>query len=145
MKIYLDNCCFNRPFDNQRYLNVSLETQAKLRVQEEIHNGKHDLVWSSIEDYENSHNPFEIRRTSIAKWRNLAVKIQMADEEVVQKAEEIMKKGINNKDALHIASAISAECDAFITVDRKLLRTPIDGIKTMSPIDFLNYEESEND
>ena len=145
MKIYLDNCCYNRPYDDQSYLNVSLETQAKLRVQEEIRAGKHELVWSAIEDYENAQNPFEIRRDAIAQWRNLAVKIQMADDSVIRNAKEIMKKGIKNKDALHIASAIAANCDVFLTVDRKLLKTPIDGIKTVSPIDFLNYEEEAND
>lgn len=67
MKIYLDNCCFNRPYDDQTYLNVHLETQAKLQVQEEIRTKKHELVWSSIEDYENSQNPFEICRDTISK------------------------------------------------------------------------------
>ena len=141
MKIYLDNCCYNRPYDDQSYLNVSLETQAKLRVQEEIRTGKHELVWSAIEDYENAQNPFEIRRDAIAQWRNLAVQVQMADTAVVENAKNIMQKGIKNKDALHIASAIAAKCDVFLTVDRKLLKTPIDGIKPLSPIDFLQYEE----
>lgn len=30
--IYLDNCCFNRPYDDQTQLRVSLETQAKMYV-----------------------------------------------------------------------------------------------------------------
>ena len=30
MKIYLDNCCYNRPYDDQSYLSISLETQAKM-------------------------------------------------------------------------------------------------------------------
>ena len=145
MRVYLDNCCYNRPYDDQSNLNVSLETQAKLRVQEEIRAGKHELVWSAIEDYENAQNPFEIRRDAIAQWRNLAVAVQMADSGVVQAAGKIMEKGIKNKDALHIASAIAAGCDVFLTVDRKLLRTPIDGIRTLSPIDFLNYEEESDD
>ena len=28
--VYLDNCCFNRPYDNQLHPLVKLETQAKL-------------------------------------------------------------------------------------------------------------------
>lgn len=142
MKIYLDNCCYNRPFDDQNSLRISLETQAKLRIQEEVLLGLHDLVWSSIEDYENAQNPFEIRRSSISQWKNLAVSIQMADNAVIQNAHIIMQKGIKNKDALHIASAIAAKCDAFITVDAKILKTPIQGIDIFSPITFLEYEES---
>ena len=28
MKIYLDNCCFNRPFDDQTQLRIKLESEA---------------------------------------------------------------------------------------------------------------------
>ncbi|MFN0197095.1 MAG: PIN domain protein, partial [Planctomycetaceae bacterium] len=34
MRIYLDNCCFNRPFDDQRQIRVRLETEAKLCIQQ---------------------------------------------------------------------------------------------------------------
>ncbi len=30
MKIYLDNCCCNRPFDDQSHLRIRLEAEAKL-------------------------------------------------------------------------------------------------------------------
>ena len=29
MRVYLDNCCYNRPFDDQSQLKVRLETEAK--------------------------------------------------------------------------------------------------------------------
>ena len=34
MRVYLDNCCYNRPYDDQTQLRISLESQAKLYVQE---------------------------------------------------------------------------------------------------------------
>ena len=69
MKIYLDNCCFNRPFDDQSQLRILLESEAKLRIQENIRSGIFELVWSYILDYENSQNPFRERREQIIKWR----------------------------------------------------------------------------
>jgi len=30
MKIYLDNCSYNRPFDDQSQMKIRLETEAKL-------------------------------------------------------------------------------------------------------------------
>ena len=33
MRVYLDNCCYNRPFDPQTDLRIHLETVAKVRVQ----------------------------------------------------------------------------------------------------------------
>ena len=32
MRVYLDNCCYNRPFDDQNQLKVRLETIAKLET-----------------------------------------------------------------------------------------------------------------
>ena len=33
LRVYLDNCCFNRPFDNQLQPRIRFETQAKLHIQ----------------------------------------------------------------------------------------------------------------
>jgi len=40
MRIYLDNCCFNRPFDDQSGLIVFLETKSKLAIQRMIKDKK---------------------------------------------------------------------------------------------------------
>ena len=69
MKIYLDNCCFNRPFDDQNQIKIKIETEAILYIQEKIIDKKHELVWSYMLDYENSFNPFPERRTSIENWK----------------------------------------------------------------------------
>jgi hypothetical protein len=45
MKIYLDNCSFNRPFDDQSSMRVKLEAKAKLFIQEKIITVKLQLVW----------------------------------------------------------------------------------------------------
>ena len=44
MRIYLDNCVFNRPFDDQNHLRVRLETEAKLYIQAKIKQGDLQLV-----------------------------------------------------------------------------------------------------
>ena len=62
MKVYLDNCCLNRPFDDQTQLRIRLESEAKLKVQEEIRAGKLQLAWSYILDYENRKNPLQESR-----------------------------------------------------------------------------------
>lgn len=32
MKVYLDNCCFNRPYDDQKQIIIRMETLAKLHI-----------------------------------------------------------------------------------------------------------------
>ncbi|XCN74374.1 MAG: hypothetical protein Q3M24_06415 [Candidatus Electrothrix aestuarii] len=38
MKIYLDACCFNRPFDDQRQNRIRLESEAIILIMERMHN-----------------------------------------------------------------------------------------------------------
>jgi hypothetical protein len=80
LKLYLDNCCFNRPFDDQSQLLVRLETEAKLFIQEGIKNGTFELVWSCILDYENDANPFPMQKRRIRSWKSFAAQdIEISD------------------------------------------------------------------
>jgi len=65
MILYLDNCCFNRPFDDQSQIKIFIETQAKLYIQEKILQKKYKLAWSYILEYENHFNPFDYRKNII--------------------------------------------------------------------------------
>ena len=47
MLIYLDTCCFNRPFDDQSQTRTRFEIEAKLELQERVRQNKVGLVWSS--------------------------------------------------------------------------------------------------
>lgn len=46
MKIYLDMCCYNRPYDDQSQLKIFLETQSKLHIQALIRDKKLKLITS---------------------------------------------------------------------------------------------------
>jgi len=58
----------NRPFDDQSYIRIRLETEAKLYVQACIKEGFVKLVWSYILDIENDQNPFEDKKNAMAEW-----------------------------------------------------------------------------
>ena len=68
MRVYLDNCCFNRPYDNQSQIRISLETQAKLYIQDLIRNKELELATSYMLRFENEQNPYEIRRQAINEY-----------------------------------------------------------------------------
>ncbi len=144
MKIYLDNCCYNRPYDDQSQLRISLETQAKLYVQDLIRQKKLNLVSSYVLWYENSQNPFEIRKRSISEFieKNTIEYIDIDKaEDIKRKADEIMKTGVKTKDAYHVACAIYANCDYFFTTDDRLLKYATDEIQIVNPIDFIKERE----
>ncbi len=139
MKIYLDNCCFNRPFDNQSQLRIRLESEAKLQIQADIRSGLYKLVWSYILDYENSKNPFRERREQIGKWRSYSCDDMIEDEELVKIASSIKQHGIKKIDSLHIACAIKANADFFLTTDDGILNkaSAVKDIKVTDPIGFI--------
>jgi predicted nucleic acid-binding protein len=144
MKIYLDNCCYNRPFDDQTQIKINLESQAKLKIQEEIKEGNYELVWSYVLDYEANKNPFVDRKAAIAPWRNIAsVIIREETAEIIETAESLVRQGLKEFDALHIACAKEAGCNYFITTDKRLLRVSFSDMKVVNPMQFI-LEEMED-
>lgn len=143
LKLYLDNCCFNRPFDDQNQLKVFLETQAKLDIQEKILLGQYHLIWSHILDYENEQNSNGMMKFEIAQWETRSVLTVEISELVLEHARSLMQSTIHLEDALHVACAIVAQADYFITTDRKLLNklSKLNLIRAVNPIIFI--EETE--
>jgi predicted nucleic acid-binding protein len=140
-RLYLDNCSFNRPYDDQSLLKNYLEAEAKTYIQKEILSKNYELAWSYIMDFETSYNPFSDRKNQILKWKNIAIIDINESDKVVTMANEIMKKNIKPKDSLHLACAIEAECDYFITTDGKILNKSIENIIVIDPIDFIKLTE----
>ena len=147
MLIYLDMCCFNRPFDDQSQLLVRLQTEAKLHGQKFMLDGQYKLVWSAVLDLENAANPDARRRQAIAEWRlRASVDIDM-ETSVENLADEIAQKGIKPMDALHVASAIISGADWMLTTDRGLLRKMQTDtrIRVADPVDFIRQIEGGHD
>lgn len=143
MLIYLDNCCFNRPYDDQSHYRVNLETQAKLYVQEQILDKKHSLVWSYILQFENDQNPHVAHKYEILKWKKLAQVLVPPTDEIVVDAKNYQALGLKAKDALHCACAIHAKADVFLTTDKQLISKAreIKGLKVINPLHFIEIEE----
>ena len=58
-------------------------------------------------------------------------------------SKQIQKLGVSSKDALHIACAIDADCDYFITTDDGILKKMADYtlIKIINPVEIINLIE----
>jgi len=143
LKIYLDNCCYHRPYDDLEQIKVKEEAVAKLFIQGLAREKQIILYYSYISISELFDCRIENQKTNIlffleevdaqyigydkAKIDNLAVTIQ--------------NKGIKEKDANHIASAIIAGCDYFLTTDKQLLKYKSENIKIANPVDFVKIWE----
>ena len=139
MRIYLDNCCYNRPYDDQSYLRISLESQAKLFVQHLIKEKKLDLVTSYVLDYENSRNPHATRRDTIADFFENAVEYVGSDknDEVLAIAKKIQATGVKAADSCHVACAEYSNCDYFLTTDDRVLKYKSEKTTIINPVQFI--------
>ena len=122
MRVYLDNCCYNRPFDPQTDLRIHLETVAKVRVQTLMKSGAVEYVWSDALDYELGQSPNFQEPDMIAPWKSNAVEMVPVDDALICRGEEIERYGLKAMDAIHVACAEAASCDWFLTTDRGIMR-----------------------
>lgn len=147
IKIYLDNCCFNRPYDGQSNKMVYLETEAKLFIQDLIKKKDIDIVWSYILEFENDNNPDKDIKGIILEWKDYSVNIVTESEKILKNAHIYNKLGLGIKDSLHLACSVEAEADFFITTDKLIIkkRDLIKEIKILNPVDFIEYMENKNE
>lgn len=150
MKIYLDNCCYNRPYDDQSHLTISIEAQAKMQIQSLVKAQKLQLASSFILDYENSCNPYTDRKSAITKFLNDNVFDYVGSDKsdvIAINAKKIMTTGVKMKNACHIACAELMNCDYLLSTDKRMLKYKSNSIKLINPIEFLNLISggAEND
>ncbi len=147
MRIYLDNCCYNRPYDDQTQIRIYTDTEAKINIQTMIKNREIELVSSYVLDYENSRNRSEQKKESISDFiiHNESFFVgsdRSTNIDLLKVA--IMKTGVKEKDACHVACAIFAHCDYFITTDDRLLKYKDKRIKLVSPCEFIKLYKEGN-
>ena len=147
IKVYLDNCAYNRPFDDQTQIKIALEAEAKRYIQRLIIEKNIDLVYSYVSRFENNRNPHATNKKAIDEFfKNATVYIDHTHfQSVESRAIAIMQSGIKTADAFHISCAIEFGCNYFITTDKPLLKYTNDEIIICNPILFLEYlEEQKN-
>jgi len=122
MKVYLDLCIYNRPFDDQGQPRILVETVEFMFLLEKAINKEMTIINSFVLEYENSKSPLIDRRDKIEDLLKIASEYIRYSERLENRAEEIERRGFMAMDALHIACAEAAKSDFFITCDDLLLR-----------------------
>lgn len=146
VRIYLDNCSYNRPYDDQSQMRIYLETQAKLHIQDMIRKGDLELVTSYVLDYENDRNRSLQKKMAIERFIREYSSVYVSDRnknEIGKYADVIMKTGVKEKDAYHVACAIIAQCKYFITTDDRLLKYYSEDIYLVTPGEFIRRMEAD--
>lgn len=121
MKLYLDLCVYNRPFDYQGQERIALETGAFIYLIEQIEKGRYILVCSEALVYENKRNPDGVRRNRISSYFRLAKEFITLEKVDFERAKLLREMGFSDMDAIHISSAERLGIDFFITCDDSIV------------------------
>lgn len=122
MKIYLDVCCLNRPFDDQNQDRIHLEAEAVLSIIRHVEQNDWRWISSDAVAYEISKTPSEERQERLWSLESKATEVLDLTETILQHGEAIQRLGFTTYDALHLAFAASANVDAFLSTDDKLIK-----------------------
>lgn len=147
MKIYLDNCCLNRPFDDLSNDMVRMEAEAVMSIIDRCEHGKWIFVSSDVLFDEIDSNPNLARKQKVLVLYQSAKAHIDFTAEIKARAKEFGRYNIKAYDALHLASAEAGEADIFLTTDRRLInaagRSDVT-VKVMNPLVWLTevlYDE----
>ena len=139
LRVCLDNCCYNRPFDDQSDLRTALETFAKLQIQALMRSGAVEYVWSDSLSHEVDQNPFPRRYQSIIAWMPGAAFYVETTADVIERAKSFNVQGVKKMDSLHLASAEKAGCDWFFTTDNGILKKvrTVGKMRVANPVEYV--------
>ncbi len=142
-KIYLDVCTLCRPYDDQSYTRIHLETIAVQLILASIEKGFYSVIYSPVHEYEISSIEDDVERIDLLCFLSMAGENIVTDKQKVRKrAEMLVDFGLGIADAAHVAYAETVNAD-FITCDDKLhskCRSLELGIWTGNPIVFCDKE-----
>ena len=121
-KIYLDSCCFNRPFDDLLQEKVRLECEAVLTIINNCESGTWDVFRSDVLDDEIDRitNPFKKLKV-LRLYSSATLNIEISDE-IISRAREL-QRAVNLKpfESLHLASAEHGGANVLLTTDKKFI------------------------
>jgi len=121
MKIYLDACCWSRPFDDQAQHRVRLEAEAVLSIIAHGRAGDFTLAASEAIEFELSRMPDSDKLNKVRSLYS-AVNVRLPyTEKTGKRALFFQRQGIKLLDSLHLALAEEYRQDALLTTDDNFL------------------------
>ncbi len=122
LRIYLDCCSLQRPFDDQTQPRIKVESEAVLAILAIVENSEVTLLNSDALEYEIRRIPDTIRRVESQALLRLAKEFIAMSSAISVQANSFHARGIRPMDAVHLAAAHVAKADFFCTTDDKFLK-----------------------
>jgi len=141
--IYLDVCTLSRPYDEQHYLRIRIETEAFNMILSKIKEGRYHMIYSPVHIAEINAIPYapeRIELLTLLEKQGKPIRVNIA--KTRERAEELVKFGFGTADSAHVAYAEQSGAQ-FISCDDALLRKCLNhhvGVWCCSPVAFCEKE-----
>lgn len=134
MKVYLDNCCYNRLLDDRSYSRIYYERNSVMLILELAEKGEIEIVGSEMLVREID-DTFDVYKKNILQLvYSLCTEESRINSEILTRAEEIRhNSSIKFKDSIHLACAEAMKADVLLTTDDKF-RKNCTRIKTYTKV-----------
>jgi len=140
-KIYMDVCCYNRPFDDQSQDRIQIESNAVLLILNHCQSGEWLLYGSDAIKYEIANIKDEIKRQKVEKLFLIASEHIVSEKSINARAKELNSIGLGALDSLHLAYSEYASVDVFLTTDDALVNkskaVSILKVKVINPVQWI--------
>lgn len=134
MRVYLDNCCYNRLLDDRSYSQIYYERNSVMLILELTEQSAVQLIGSQMLMKEIQETPNLYKRSILQMIYGLCTEEISVDWPIIKRAEEIRHiSNIKYKDSIHLACAESANADVLLTTDRKFMNN-CHRIKTLTKV-----------
>jgi predicted nucleic acid-binding protein len=146
MRLYLDVCSLNRPFDDQSIDRNRLEAEAVVIILGRISAGRHSLVSSEAIDREVAACTDTEKVDLVRQMLRLAKEIVILTPAGAKRYQELSGLGFRQMDAFHLACAEAGNCAYLFTTDDKLLKRSrlyqkLLSVIVVNPLNFLTEVE----
>jgi predicted nucleic acid-binding protein len=141
-RIYLDTCCYNRPYDDQAQERVHLEGEAVLAIINKRERNRYEIIGSPALDYEMERIRNIDKREKVKNFYAQTINIRVDYNIAIRKRVEELsgQTTIRTFDLFHLSFAENAEADVLLTTDAKFEKACSKlhvKILVMNPLAFL--------
>ncbi|NEO86709.1 MAG: type II toxin-antitoxin system VapC family toxin [Spirulina sp. SIO3F2] len=147
LSLYLDACCLNRLFDDWSQARIRLEGEAVLEILGRCQLTDWQLVSSFALTAEIRRTPSRDRQEQVLAALEMAAFTIESTPAIIDRAQALVRQGIKNFDALHLACAEHGQISVFLTTDDRLLRrakTLMLNVLVENPVTWLLQSRSFN-
>ena len=142
MKLYFDNCCYNRPYDDQTQEKIHLEGEAILAIISKCDRNNDEIIGSPVVDLEIDQITDIEKKEKVKSFydKTISWKIDYT-ENILKRVQELSgQTNIRTLDRFHLSFAEYSDADVLLTTDIKFEKacSKMDlKIKVINPLKYL--------